>query len=212
MEHVALVCPVCGAPYRETIPVEVAQVKCHYCGASIVIPATAPRCPNHPGLIAGVSCNDCGRSFCRDCLSPYFVQGQDDSGTLYLCNSCLAKRNVEKAQYPLLVGVFTLILGVFILLISPVEGILWIAFLAVPITVYGIVKSRRVFRQEDLTYIERKPEPSFRQIEAKVVSEYTKAYRVHASVLLENRLKSYMKDGMRYEEAMRKLAKDEGYA
>ena len=211
MEHMALVCPVCGAPYRETIPVGMAQVKCHYCGASIVIPAAAPRCPNHPDLIAGVLCNDCGRSFCRDCLSPYFVQGQDDSGTLYLCSSCLAKRNVEKAEYPLLFGVLTLILGVFILLLTPIAGVLWIAFLAVPLIVYGILKSRRFFRQEDLTYGEKKPEVSFQEIEAKVVSEYTKAYRVHASVLLENRLKSYIKEGISYEEALRRLAEDEGY-
>jgi len=210
MERVALVCPVCGAPYRDTIPVGMAQVKCHYCGASIVIPTTAPRCPNHPHLIAGVLCNDCGRTFCRDCLSPYFVQGQDDSGTLFLCDSCLAKRNAEKAEYPFLVGVFLLILGVFAFIIYPMVGILWIVFLSVPAMAYGILKRRR-FRQEYLTYGEKKPEASFQQIEAKVVSEYTKTYRVHASVLLENRLKSYMKEGMSYEEALRRLAEDEGY-
>ena len=212
MEHVVLVCPVCGAPYRDTIPVGMAQVKCHYCGASIVIPTTAPRCPNHPDLIAGGLCNDCGRSFCRDCLSPYFVQGQDDSGTLFLCNSCLAKRNVEKAEYPLLVGVFLLVFGVLAFFMDPIGGVLFLAFLALPVTVYGILKSRRFFRQEDLTYGEKEPDASFRQIEAKVVSEYTKAYRVHASILLENRLKSYMKEGISYKEAMRKLAEDEGYA
>jgi len=124
----------------------------------------------------------------------------------------LAKRNVEKAQYPLLFGVLTLILGVFILLLTPIAGVLWIAFLSVPIIVYGILKSRRFFRQEDLTYGEKKPEASFRQIEAKVVSEYTKAYRGYAYVLLENRLKSYIKEGISYEEALRRLAKDEGYA
>jgi len=124
----------------------------------------------------------------------------------------LARREAEKAEYPFLVGVLLLVLGVFVLIIDPILGILWIVFLSVPVIVYGIHKSRRFSRQEDLIYEENKPEASFQEIQAKVVSEYSKAYRGHASVMLENRLKSYVKEGLSYEEALRRLAKDEGYA
>jgi len=34
---------------------------------------------------------------------------------------------------------------------------------------------------------------------------------IHGSIMLENRLRSYMKEGLSREEAIRKLAEDQGY-
>jgi hypothetical protein len=80
MERQALTCPVRGAPHRQTVPSDVAQVRCRYCGAAIIVPASAPRCPNHPDILATAVCNDCGGDFCRDCLTAFEVGGDGERG------------------------------------------------------------------------------------------------------------------------------------
>ncbi|MEM3697801.1 MAG: hypothetical protein QXQ94_09945, partial [Candidatus Bathyarchaeia archaeon] len=45
----AFLCPFCGAPYKELIPAGVVQVKCTYCGATVLVPprlgGLTQRCP-----------------------------------------------------------------------------------------------------------------------------------------------------------------------
>jgi hypothetical protein len=70
-----LACPFCGAPYRDVISTNVAQVKCEYCGGIFPISPSfkgvVPRCPNHPETFATGLCNDCGEHFCTQCLQIY---------------------------------------------------------------------------------------------------------------------------------------------
>ena len=91
-EEKALICPICGAPYRTLIPAGVVQVKCAYCGASVlVLPHLGGgdhQCPNHPDIFAVGICNDCGHSFCDRCL---YIQEVRD-GTLYVCADCCKSR------------------------------------------------------------------------------------------------------------------------
>lgn len=211
MEHEAFVCPVCGAPYREVIPAGVVHVKCSYCGGIIVVPSSAPRCPNHPDTIADGFCNDCGQSYCRDCLSIYVVEGEDDRGVLRLCSSCLKQRYLKKDEYLIPLGALFLIFGFFFLLFEPIFGILWIALFAVPVLAYGIYRTRQAYGKAEVA-LERKPQKSSHEIYQGMLTEYTKSFGASSgSVLLENRLGSYMRDGLSREEAVRKLAEDEGY-
>lgn len=91
MEEV-LTCPFCGAPHKETIPVGIVQVKCSYCGAEVLVPprlgGQVRRCPNHPELLAVGLCNDCGSSFCDQCLYVWGVE----HGKLNLCSKCYGNR------------------------------------------------------------------------------------------------------------------------
>lgn len=136
-----LVCPVCGALYRESVPAGVVKVRCSYCGVTIVVPIDSPSCPNHPDVLATGVCNDCGSGYCRDCLSAYEVQGQGEGGFLQLCPVCLARRHENRAVRTVLMGILFTLFGIFVMLFSPFHGIV-IILIAVPFIVYAIYPVR----------------------------------------------------------------------
>lgn len=125
-------CPFCGAPYREIIPADVVQVKCKYCGGVFHVPPTieaeVPRCVNHPEKVAVGMCNDCGQSFCGDCLHAYKLSARGESATLYLCPDCLKARYNSKIRGYIIAGAFMLLMGVFFTIASPVPGVLILVF------------------------------------------------------------------------------------
>ncbi len=218
MERQALICPVCGAPHRRAVPSGVVQVKCVYCGATIVVPTDAPRCPNHPDVLATAVCNDCGSNYCRSCLNAYEVNGNIEGGTLQLCFNCLARRGQERAERTILVGILVAFLGVFVLLIEPVFGVFFIAFLAVPIIIYGIYSVRQshgISASASAEYAgayEEKSRRTTQEIYRDTLNEFVKSYgAVHGSIMLENRLRAYVKEGYSRNEAVRRLAEDQGY-
>ena len=104
-----LVCPFCGAPHGETIPVGVVQVKCHYCGAEVLVPprlgGVVQRCPNHPAVLALGLCNDCSRSFCDQCLFVF----EADHAKLNLCSKCFESRNAMSRAVSVLGLVFSVV-------------------------------------------------------------------------------------------------------
>ncbi len=213
MERRALICPVCGAPHRRAVPSGVVQVKCIYCGAAIVVPADASRCPNHPDILATAVCNDCRSSYCRDCLSAYRLE----DGILQLCSNCLARRHTKRAEAITLTGFLIALLGVFSTIFYPVIGILTIALFAAPLIVYGVHSLRRPYRQGlplsggYIAVNEEKPFRTTQEIHRDLLDEFVKSYGgVHGSIMLENRLKSYMKEGFSREAAIRQLAEDQG--
>lgn len=143
MERQALICPICGAPYRKAVPSGVAQVRCSYCGAAILIPTNAPRCPNHPNLLATAVCNDSGTDYCHDCLFAYEVEGESERGVLQLCSNCLSERHWKRAEQTVLGGFALVLFGVFsMFFFNPILGVLFIALFGVPIIVYGVHKAR----------------------------------------------------------------------
>lgn len=115
MAEEVLVCPFCGAPHRESIPVGVVQVKCHYCGAGIIVPprlgGIVQRCPNHPETLAVGLCNDCGNSFCDRCLYIWQIK----HGRLNICSSCFDSRNSMKSVGAILGIVMSVIFFLFFL-------------------------------------------------------------------------------------------------
>ncbi len=218
MEYNPLMCPVCGAPYRKVVPVGVVQVRCTYCGATVAIPSGLPRCPNHPDTVAASFCSDCRRSYCRDCLSSYTLKGESESGYLYLCPDCLRLRYLERSNRVVLFGVLFLALGLFVMLSNVVLGAFMIAVLAAPAFVYTLYK-HRLYRGDTQSQValakalvQRRSQRTSQEIYQNMLVEYTKYLGpVHASIRLENRVQSYMKDGFSREEAVRRVAKDEGY-
>ncbi len=217
MERQALICPVCGAPHRRAVPSGVVQVKCVYCGATIVVPTDAPRCPNHPDVLATAVCNDCGSNYCRSCLSAYEVKG-NGGGFLQLCSHCLTKRYLDRAERTILVGIILALGGAFYLLIVPVLGVFVIAFVATPIIIYGIYSARRLDGKQaspPLEYAkldEEKSDRTSQEIYRDTLNEFVRSYGlVHGSIMLENRLKAYVKEGYSRDEAVRRLAEDQGY-
>lgn len=212
-------CPVCGAPYRKLISVGVVQVRCSYCGATITVPSTLARCPNHPDTLAASFCNDCGQSYCLDCLSSYSIQGERESGYLNLCPSCLQRRYVERSNSFVLFGALLLIIGIFVMMLDLALGVLVIAVLAAPVFAYALYKRWLWAKDAGVQIalirgsIRQGPQQTSQEIYQGMLIEYTKSFGpAHASLRLENRVQSYMRNGFTREEAVKKLAKDEGYA
>jgi hypothetical protein len=105
----AVVCPFCGAPYRDVIPAGTIQVKCKYCGVTILVPphlgGIVRQCPNHPDTLAVGLCNDCGQSYCTRCL--YIVNV--DGGKLHVCAKCYEARNSMKSIWALVLLALSII-------------------------------------------------------------------------------------------------------
>ena len=110
-------CPFCGAPYRKPIPTDALQLKCDYCGAVFRTPPSIgveiPECANHPERYAVGVCNDCGESFCRECLHSYNLRTRSQRTVLYLCPNCFRKRYVDRANRLVLAGMLLIAVGLF---------------------------------------------------------------------------------------------------
>ncbi|MEM3699519.1 MAG: hypothetical protein QXL57_01445 [Candidatus Bathyarchaeia archaeon] len=113
----AFLCPFCGAPYKELIPAGVVQVKCHYCGATMLVPprlgGLIQRCPNHPDTLAIGLCNDCNKSYCDNCL--YIFETKNEK--LYLCVRCHKNRTQASRAKAIFLFIASMIfIGVFLIL------------------------------------------------------------------------------------------------
>jgi len=184
-----------------------------------MVPSDLPRCPNHPDRVAVSFCNDCRQSYCDGCLSNYAVEGRSGGGYLYLCPGCLQSRYLDAADRYIVVGVVSLIIGFLIFLVQPFMGAFMIVILGLPMLAYGFYKRRLYVKdtsarvEGEKTTVEEKSQPMSQDIYLGMLIEYTRMFgTVHASIMLENEVRSYMETGLTREEAIRKLAEDRGYS
>jgi hypothetical protein len=102
-------------------------------------------------------------------------------------------------------------------LVEPVWGILFILVFAVPIIAYGIysVRTSQSIGSFPLGRTDIEREKSYRNTQLMyqdTLAEFVKSFgAVRGTLMLENRLKAYMNDGLSKEEAIRKLAEDINY-
>jgi len=156
-----LICPFCGAPHSDILPLDVAQVKCKYCGGIFPVSShfkdTAPRCPNHPEVFAMGLCNDCSGNFCIQCLQTYNLKGQSGEAIakLHLCPECLRKRHLSEANALIFMGIlFVIGFGLFWVLLHPAIPavghlmILIVLLGSVFLIVFGIYKRGSVLLRE----------------------------------------------------------------
>ena len=101
------------------------------------------RCANHPERLAVGICNDCGRSFCSECLRIYHPEARDTAATLYLDTACLRRRYAGKADKTFWMGILLLAYGIFSAIVSLEIGILFIIF-AGGIIAYSVFKGRKI--------------------------------------------------------------------
>lgn len=216
-------CPFCGAPYRSVVPSDALQLKCDYCGARFYIPpklgVEVSPCRNHPDRFAAGICNDCGQSFCSECLQPYDISSENVRARLYLCPECLRGRYAEKANAAILVGTLFLMLGTFVVFFmwtfgAPliVAGVIFVS--------YGYSKKRSQIPHEaavDRTQSEGeeeiRPELTEEQEREEAMSLYDRLltkYVDHWGVrtgaeLLENEIKACTWQGDTFVQAVRKV-------
>ena len=228
MENEILTCPYCGALYRDTIPQGTVQVKCKYCGGNIMVPTffggAIQRCTNHSDVLAVGLCNDCGRSYCGNCLSLERVE----NGTLFLCPTCRSRRDSEKTTRLLLLGAFMLIIGIPFVFLAPtpqegIFGLLFFSFLGSPFFIWGIyrtltppdVRTLKIIHEEEkrqeelMTIPAEKVSPSL--VYDRLLNKYLRAYDPKVAYdALERRIQLYRLSGMSRGEAVKKIAEEEG--
>jgi hypothetical protein len=175
------------------------------------------RCCNHPERLAIGKCNDCGESFCGDCLHVYNLVAEREKVTLYLCPTCLRRRYAEKANSSIGVGIILILSGVFAALVSiPFAAIL--CLIGAVTIVYGFVKKGEMPEEttiEDMQVEEKKrqselasmgegidPEEAYNRL----LSQYVNRWGAQTGTeLLESEIMAYTMHGMSYTEAVKKV-------
>jgi DNA-directed RNA polymerase subunit RPC12/RpoP len=212
----AFLCPFCGAPYRELIPAGVVQVKCQYCGANVLVPprlgGVVQRCPNHPESLAIGLCSKCGGGYCDRCL--HILETQ--YGYFYICPFCFQERKKMQTAARLFVGLFS----IFFLFLFFLTGAVALGFYSAVLilTAIGIFLANpslpTVHERIVMTEAKQKMAKSLteKELYEKMLDTYISMYGTgHGKWLLEKKINSHTKLGISREEAIRKIAKWEGY-
>jgi len=227
LEHATLTCPFCGAPHRDVIPSGTVQVKCKYCGGTILVPAQLGgavwRCPNHPNVLAVGLCNDCSGSFCDGCLYLHEVKG----GTLHLCPNCFRNRKEVEAAVLLIISVVDLLFGVLLILVPGLAtfmgGVILLAFgfLAIAWSVrrfshfpkgVTLKDKREALKREEESRKALGSEASVHELYNVILRESQQSYGSQlGTTLLERKIDSYVHAGMTRSEAIRRVAEEKGY-
>jgi len=124
MNERGFLCPICGAPIREMILDGATQLKCRYCGGTVLIPSSyessyhtlgvVKKCANHLNTPSVDTCQSCGRAFCSRCL--HIVFGLE--GRQYYCPECVIEKLGERrvlGKGASVVGIVLLVLCVMLL-------------------------------------------------------------------------------------------------
>jgi hypothetical protein len=223
-------CPFCGAPYKKPVPPNALQLKCDYCGATFHTPpklgVEIPRCYNHCERYATGICNDCGQSFCSECLTAFPLVTDGARAMLYLCPNCLRKRNLERADVNILISILFLVVGILVFGYGVAFGSLfWLAgaFLTIVsgATIWYFEGQRSEIPPEMIP--ETMPEASVTAEEKEAKSDEAEAeeaerlydqlftkYIEHWGIqtgtqLLEGEIQAYTRHGDSYAQAMRKI-------
>jgi hypothetical protein len=175
------------------------------------------RCCNHPERLAIGKCNDCGESFCGDCLHVYNLVAEHEKVTLYLCPTCLRRRYVERANSSIGVGIILILFGVFSALVSvPFAAILCV--IGAVATVFGFMKKGEM--PEETTIEQMQVEEKKRQSELvslgagidpeeaynRLLSQYVNRWGTQTGMqLLESEIMAYTRHGTSYAEAVIKV-------
>jgi ribosomal protein S27E len=214
------ICPLCGAPQRMFVPPSTVQVNCQYCGALILVPpwmgGETLRCANHPERLAVGICNDCGRSFCSECLRIYHLEARDMQATLYLDTACLRRRYADKAGKGIWAGILLLACGIFSAIVSVEIGILVIIF-AGGIIAHSVFKGKKIPTEPtvDKVLMERKrigaDSELMESVDAnKLYNELLTQYAhrwgaLTGTQLLHEEIGGYLRLGISFPEAVRRI-------
>ena len=225
----AFLCPFCGGPYRELIPAGVVQVKCRYCGATVLVPprlgGSVKRCPNHPEALAIGFCNDCGESYCDRCLHTLEWSTDFRMMEIYVCPKCLMKRRTSMIlRCKIIGGALGLIGGSAVFAIITLD--VWVRALAFFFAILFIsgpfwivawyfssshwMKPTVHERHIRITEKMARPEAEIELYE-RLREAYLSAWGTRGKRLLESKIEAYVKHGSSRKEAILKVAKDEGY-
>jgi len=184
------------------------------------------RCFSHPERLAIGRCNDCGESFCGECLHVYNLNAEGARAILYLCPNCLRRRHIEKTDVPIYLGILFLLFGIITAIGSLPFGALMVLIGAGAI-IYGIMRGKQIREEipEETTIDELQVEKKKRKTELasigedidaeevynKLLSKYVNRWGVRTGMeLLENEIMAYTRHGVSFSEAVKKIYQRQG--
>lgn len=221
----AFICPFCGAPYRELIPVGVVQVECRYCGATVLVPprlgGAVQRCPNHPETLAVGLCSECGGNYCDRCLYRQETLAEPGQANAplkyYICPKCLEEKNARLARGYLRGGASGLVLSLFLFMVGLIfaletvgHGLLVMSFVLFFVSLGVLARGAR--RKEKPL---EKPETLHEEMEARVEMAKMAPDELYELLLdtteltprtLRFAIEKYTRQGLTREEAIRRIA------
>lgn len=219
-EKELFICPFCGAPQRIVIPLGTVQVNCQYCGALILVPpwmgGKTLRCTNHPERLAVGICNDCGRSFCSECLRIYHLEARDTAATLYLDTACLSRRYAGKTDKTFWMGILLLAYGIFSAIFFVEIGILFITF-AGGMIAYSVLRGKKIPTEPtvDKVLMERKriegDSELMESVDAdklynELLTEYVQKWgALTGTEFLREEIRGYLSQGVSFPEAVKRI-------
>lgn len=173
------------------------------------------RCVNHPERLAVGICNDCGKNFCSGCLHIYHLETQDAQAVLYLDESCLRRRHSKKVSEAFLGGIALIAFGLFFSIFALfssfalLTGIFFI-ILGVSAIAYGFFKGGEtpVEPTLDETVVERKQTLNAYadKLHDELVSAYVYKWGPRIGIdLLQHEIKAYMRQGISFPEAVKRI-------
>jgi len=178
------------------------------------------RCYNHPERLADGKCNDCGGSFCDDCLQSYNLNTREDRAVLYLCPACLRKRYVRKADGNIYAGIAGLLFGMFFIFVASPFGALAVVF-GVGLIGYGAwlrgkAPEEPLVDDSQAAEEEKNTEPSayedFDAAEAynKLLTYYVSHWGAQTGTnLLDKEIMAHVRYGETFSEAVEKICRRE---
>jgi len=215
----AVLCPFCGAPYREFIPTNALQLECQYCGGVFLVPPEIggiPQCSYHIDRLSIGICNDCGKNFCGECLHVYNLETKGANAILYLCSACLKRRHVKNANGFIYVGFMLLLSGaLYSLFVIPI-GILFL-LLGCGAVIYGFSKRSATLEEftiDELNLQREKRKTELAEMEGadveELYSELLTRYINHwglatGTELLDSEIGAYTRHGVSFSEAVKKI-------
>jgi hypothetical protein len=176
------------------------------------------RCLNHPDRAAVGKCNDCGESFCKDCLNIYNLNTGNESAVLYLCPTCLRKRNIEKADRTIIAGIFFSLFGLFSTVLFLPIGII-IILVGLGMVIYGFSQKSEANERSTPTNLQAEEEKRKAELMALEGFDSEEAYNklltyyvYHwgprmGTELLESEIVAYTRCGVSFPEAVKKIYK-----
>jgi len=215
-----MLCPFCGAPYRQLVPSGTVQVKCPYCGGAILVPdwlgGGQHFCSNHPEKVATALCNECGGNFCRSCLHLFSLTGRDVRATLYLCSDCIRKKYFEQSNNAFFFAFFGVLMGLFIIGIIPLMSFI-VFVVSAGAALYGLDRRTKTITEPTLDQVHAEQAAREEAFEAlgdfnvedmfgSLMTEYVTHWGAGTGVnLLENEINAYTRHGDSYSEAVQKI-------
>lgn len=213
-EAKTLSCPFCGAPYREIVPPDTLQLECRYCGGVFLVPSIisgeVPRCATHSDRWAIGLCNDCGKSYCGECLRAYVLETRSASAILHLCPDCLGGRHAKDVRTFIYFGLIMLLVATIFGVGENLFAVVLFSVLGFGAIIFAVSKGSGTPEEPTIDEVRAREKESLvdaEELYKELLSSYVTRWGVTTGTqLLDGEISAYLRSGASFPEAVKKVS------